>query len=43
MRTLRHPECEAAAGSELMIGVILALRKDFVCRRFFLNVAGAQS
>jgi hypothetical protein len=30
MRKVRHPECEAAAGSEVMIMLILALRKGFV-------------
>jgi hypothetical protein len=34
MRTRRHSECEAAAGSEVMIVVILSLRKDFVVAAF---------
>jgi hypothetical protein len=29
-------ECEAAAGSELMIVSMIALRKDFYCRRFLI-------
>jgi hypothetical protein len=34
MRTRRHSECEAAAGSEGMIVSMIALRKDFVVAAF---------